>query len=59
MSERERAVAPIRCPSCGSERDQGAPPGGQGAEPITHCEWCGVEYPLPDPQQSAPPPSGA
>ena len=39
------APAPT-CPSCGE------PPSATGetptAEPVTHCEWCGAEYPVPE-----------
>ena len=50
MSGREHrmsstAPAPT-CPSCGE------PPSATGetptAEPVTHCEWCGAEYPVPE-----------
>jgi hypothetical protein len=39
---------PATCPSCGSDR-----PGEPAAEPITHCEWCGAEYPTPEADQEA------
>jgi uncharacterized protein (DUF983 family) len=29
-----------RCPRCGGEQEL--------AQPVTHCEWCGAEYPVPD-----------
>jgi hypothetical protein len=41
-----------RCPSCGTERAAGDPPGGEDDEPITHCEWCGAEYPVPEHDQA-------
>jgi hypothetical protein len=41
MPEQEGPATTTRCPRCGCERDLGAP------EPITHCEWCGAEYPIP------------
>jgi hypothetical protein len=36
-----------RCTECGAV----APAAGQApeaAEPVTHCEWCGAEYPVPE-----------
>jgi uncharacterized protein (DUF983 family) len=39
MADQERAPAG-RCPQCGEEREL--------TEPVTHCEWCGAEYPVPD-----------
>jgi uncharacterized protein (DUF983 family) len=38
MVEQERAPAG-RCPECGGEREL--------TKPVTHCEWCGAEYPVP------------
>ena len=37
-----------RCTECGArpEAPEAASPAG-AAEPITHCEWCGAEYPVP------------
>lgn len=35
-----------KCPECGAAR-----PADQAeveSEPLTHCEWCGAEYPIPD-----------
>lgn len=34
-------VATGHCPQCGGDREL--------AETVTHCEWCGAEYPVPDP----------
>ncbi|WP_217915741.1 hypothetical protein [Miltoncostaea marina] len=31
------------CAACGAV----AAPAPEAAEPITHCEWCGAEYPVP------------
>jgi HSP20 family protein len=45
-------VLEIRLPKRGDkprhpEPSEAANPVG-GSEPVTHCEWCGAEYPLPD-----------
>jgi hypothetical protein len=47
MSEPRASTGTIRCPVCDT------PPSRAGAdvvhaEPVTHCEWCGAEYPLPE-----------
>lgn len=37
-----------RCTECGAKPDapeESAP--ADAVEPITHCEWCGAEYPVP------------
>jgi hypothetical protein len=52
MSGREGNAALARCPSCGGR--PGASPGAQKEEPITHCEWCGAEYPVPESGPGAP-----
>jgi len=42
----------VTCVQCGAA----APPAQPTAEddgPITHCEWCGAEYPIPDAGDSA------
>lgn len=33
------------CAACGATATPPKPP--TGAETITHCEWCGAEYPVP------------
>lgn len=48
MSSARPPTQTHRCASCGAERAPGAPPGGEDDEPITHCEWCGAEYPVPE-----------
>ena len=47
MTEQPEPTATARCAQCEREPDPGAD------EPITHCEWCGAEYPIPG--QDAPP----
>lgn len=34
----------VRCTECGSTRAAAE----DAEEEITHCEWCGAEYPVPD-----------
>jgi hypothetical protein len=41
MSEKEGPTTTAPCPACGGERVS------VNEEPITHCEWCGAEYPVP------------
>lgn len=38
-----------RCTECGARPEAPEPPAAAGGvvEPITHCEWCGAEYPAP------------
>jgi hypothetical protein len=36
--------APERCTACGAERESAE----EANEEVTHCEWCGAEYPVPD-----------
>lgn len=36
------------CPECGADRPA-ADASGDDLTP-THCEWCGAEYPVPDPR---------
>ena len=36
-----------RCGECGASPAPPEPAEGEAAEPITHCEWCGAEYPTP------------
>jgi hypothetical protein len=33
-----------RCTECGKERASAE----EANEEVTHCEWCGAEYPVPD-----------
>ena len=48
MPESIGPTGTIPCPACGADRPAGAPPGAEDDEPITHCEWCGAEYPIPE-----------
>lgn len=41
MSEQGEPAPSRTCPECGREPDLGVD------EPVTHCEWCGAEYPVP------------
>lgn len=58
MTEQKGGPTSPPCPECGREPDPGAD------QPLTHCEWCGAEYPIPgqddlsgdDPDQSTRPP---
>ena len=37
-----------RCTECGAKPEAPEAAASAGAaEPITHCEWCGAEYPVP------------
>jgi hypothetical protein len=36
--------APERCTACGAERERAE----EANEEVTHREWCGAEYPVPD-----------
>ena len=37
-----------RCTECGAKPETAeATATADAAEPITHCEWCGAEYPVP------------
>ncbi len=59
MTNAHPAADAIPCPAC----DKTARPDIEHAEPLTHCEWCGAEYPQPDevpvadaaPRRDAPP----
>ena len=62
MSESRDRFETFRCPSCGCEPAEAADE--EAEEEITHCEWCGAEYPMPEhgpaqeptpPRPSAPP----
>jgi hypothetical protein len=48
MSDVGLVVRTGRCAECGArpEPTEGAA-SADVAEPITHCEWCGAEYPVP------------
>jgi hypothetical protein len=37
----------VTCAQCGAAASP-AQPTDEDDEPITHCEWCGAEYPIPD-----------
>ena len=37
----------VRCGECGAPPSAPEGAGDEVAEPVTHCEWCGAEYPLP------------
>ena len=46
MPETPTTPHPPRCTECGAAAP--APgPADAAAEPLTHCEWCGAEYPVP------------
>jgi len=38
-------AAPAPCGACGAPPKE--PEATEAAEPLTHCEWCGAEYPVP------------
>jgi hypothetical protein len=45
-------VAAARCGACGAapkepEATQATQATEAASEPLTHCEWCGAEYPVP------------
>lgn len=40
------STTPITCAQCGAA----------GLIEVTHCEWCGAEYPVPDGARPAPQP---
>lgn len=40
-------TVPPTCPACGTPPSKAAE-AAQTPEPVTHCEWCGAEYPVPD-----------
>lgn len=41
------AQSPAPTPTCAECGGTIAPPPAAEAEPLTHCEWCGAEYPVP------------
>jgi hypothetical protein len=41
-------TVPPTCPTCGTPPSKAA----ETAEPVTHCEWCGAEYPVPEEDQA-------
>lgn len=47
MSESRGPAEPVPCASCGVEPQPSGLPGGMDDDAITHCEWCGAEYPMP------------
>lgn len=46
MTSADQTTKAIPCPVCDKTP---TPPGREvvHAEPLTHCEWCGAEYPQP------------
>ncbi len=52
MTHAEQTTEAIPCPVCDKTPTR-AEPETVHAEPLTHCEWCGAEYPQPD---DVPPP---
>jgi hypothetical protein len=44
MPETPAPTETPRCTECGAA----APAAPPAAEPVTHCEWCGAEYPVPE-----------
>ncbi len=47
MTETPQTADTPRCVQCGAAAP--APPtGAEPDEPVTHCEWCGAEYPVPE-----------
>ena len=45
MSDARRSETQSTCESCGKDPASTTPDA--DAAPITHCEWCGAEYPTP------------
>jgi hypothetical protein len=41
----QQQPAPQTCDTCGK------PPSGDIDEAVTHCEWCGAEYPAPEDEE--------
>ena len=39
-------VTTARCGACGAAQKEPEVPEA-ASEPLTHCEWCGAEYPVP------------
>ena len=37
-------ASPPRCRECGAKHASAE----EANEEVTHCEWCGAEYPVPD-----------
>ena len=46
MTGPEGGTGTRSCPSCGTDPAP-RPEAAETDEEITHCEWCGAEYPLP------------
>ena len=46
MSEPSGTTLESRCDVCGGT-PKPDPAAAAAAEPVTHCEWCGAEYPVP------------
>ena len=53
MTESHGSGENIHCPACDRAPSGDRPSGVVPSEPATHCEWCGAEYPVPDPDDSA------
>jgi hypothetical protein len=47
MAESSAPHEPEKCEKCGAPPSRSAGTAVED-EPITHCEWCGAEYPAPD-----------
>ena len=47
MTREQTTNEAIRCPVCDATPAPAGPEVAH-AEPLTHCEWCGAEYPEPD-----------
>ena len=48
MSDVGQGVQTERCTECGAKPElPEATAAADAVEPITHCEWCGAEYPVP------------
>lgn len=46
MTETPKAPeSAVRCGACGVPPRE--PEVTEASEPLTHCEWCGAEYPVP------------
>ncbi len=47
MTHAHRTTEAIPCPVCDTTPTPAGPEAAR-SEPLTHCEWCGAEYPQPD-----------
>jgi uncharacterized protein (DUF983 family) len=48
MSDSTRPAGTVPCPACGESAADA-----EASEPVTHCEWCGAEYPVPGEETEA------